>query len=75
LVIFLLKSFQEGKYVVMGTQVGNIDILKWGTWDAFEAMVPGHPASVDCMVPLSEDTVITGCSDGFIRYSLSYQRR
>lgn len=27
----------------------------------------GHPASVDAMVKLSEDTVITGAADGIIR--------
>jgi len=54
-------------YAVMGTQCGNLDILKWGTWDALEAMIPGHPTNIDCMVSFSEDTVITGCGDGFIR--------
>ena len=28
---------------------------------------PGHPSSIDCMLKVDEETVLTGSSDGFIR--------
>ena len=28
----------------------------------------GHPMSIDCILPVSDDVILTGSMDGFIRY-------
>ena len=45
-------------------------MFKWGEWADASDRVPGHPNSVETIVKLDEDTVITGSSDGLIRWVL-----
>jgi hypothetical protein len=53
---------------VVGTQFGSVLLFSWGQWLDTTDRFPGHPSSIDCMVKLDEDTVITGGGDGIIRY-------
>jgi WD40 repeat protein len=62
-----LAIIKRGTRVVCGTQEGALGIYTWGKWDDVTDRMLGHPASVDCIIKLGEDTVVTGSSDGFIR--------
>ncbi len=62
-----LYLYQNGKKVVVGTGTGTIDIWNWGDWGDFDDRFVGHPSSVDTMVSIDADTIITGSSDGIIR--------
>jgi WD repeat-containing protein 55 len=70
----LLKG---GNAVVTGTQEGVLLVWKWGRWntqapdwdeylDAPERF-RGHPQSIDALLAVDDDTIITGSSDGLIR--------
>lgn len=40
------------------------------SWDWFgdcDDRILGHPNSIDAMVKLDEDTILTGCEDGLVR--------
>jgi len=63
-----VAALQNGKKLVVGTQLGVLSL--WapsrGLLDHVDRFV-GHPASVDTMCALDDDTVLTGSSDGLIR--------
>lgn len=60
----ILKS---GKKLLCGSQGGNLNVWGWGTWGDLETRFPGHPDSIDAVLKLDENTVLTGSSDGLIR--------
>jgi len=62
--IVLLKN---GRKVMCGSQQGVLAVWSWGTWGDVSDRFPGHPASVDALLKVDEDTVLTGSSDGLIR--------
>lgn len=62
-----LAVLKGGRKVVCGTQLGALSVFSWGEWDAASDRYPGHPSSVDSLVKIDEDTVLTGSSDGVIR--------
>jgi len=72
----LLSSviIKNGGCVVTGTQGGPLLIWDWGKWTWGEKDVhggpekfTGHPESVDALLSLDNDTVVTASSDGIIR--------
>ncbi len=62
-----LQWIKGGKYIVTGTQEGLLSFWKAGEWDEPCAQFPGHPESVDALLAVDDDTVITGSSDGLLR--------
>lgn len=56
-----------GSKVVCGTQDGVILIFSWDKWGDCSDRYPGHPETVDAMLKLDENTILTGSSDGLIR--------
>lgn len=58
---------KQGRKIVCGSQSGVLSLYSWGAWNDCSDRFPGHPASVDALVRLDEDTVVTGSSDGLIR--------
>lgn len=62
-----LAILKQGKKVVAGTQGGVLTIWSWGYWGDLDDRFPGHPHSVDAMIRVDDDTVLTGSSDGIIR--------
>jgi WD repeat-containing protein 55 len=62
--IVLLKN---GRKVMCGTQQGVLAVWSWGTWGDVSDRFPGHPSSIDALLKVDEDTVLTGASDGIIR--------
>lgn len=63
-----LTSVKNGSKLIVGTQLGLLSL-----WSPNKGMldhidrIPGHPSSIDCLLNLDEDTVLTGSSDGLIR--------
>jgi WD repeat-containing protein 55 len=62
-----LCILKNGKKVVCGTAEGVLAIFSYGTWGDVSDRFPGHPSSVDAILKVDEDTILTGSSDGFIR--------
>lgn len=62
-----LKIIKNGKKVVCGTQEGVLSVFSWGTWGDCSDRFPGHPSSIDALLKVDEDTLLTGSSDGLIR--------
>ncbi|QDZ20630.1 WD40 repeat domain-containing protein [Chloropicon primus] len=62
-----VRVMKGGKKVVCGHQSGVLSIFSWGYWNDCSDRFPGHPESVDAMVKVDEDTLLTGSSDGLIR--------
>ncbi|GAC97651.1 WD repeat-containing protein [Pseudozyma hubeiensis SY62] len=63
-----ITSIRSSTKLVVGTQLGILSL--WtpsrGLLDHVDR-VPGHPASVDTLVTLDSETVLTGSSDGLVR--------
>jgi WD40 repeat protein len=53
--------------VVCGTTAGPLLFFPWGEWHSAKSSFKGHSESVDCMLSISDDILVTGSSDGFIR--------
>jgi len=62
-----IKIIKGGRKVVCGTGEGVLAVWSWGTWGDVSDRFPGHPASVDALLKVDEDTLLTGSSDGLIR--------
>jgi WD40 repeat protein len=62
-----IQVLKSGRKVVCGTQQGVLAVWSWGTWGDVSDRFPGHPASIDCMLKVDEDTILTGSSDGLMR--------
>ena len=56
-----------GKKVICGTQNGVLNVWSWGTWGDISDRFPGHPQSIDAILKVDEDTILTGSSDGVVR--------
>ena len=62
-----VKVMKTGKKVICGTQQGVLAVWSWGTWGDISDRFPGHPASIDALCKVDEDTLLTGSSDGLLR--------
>jgi len=62
-----IKIMKHGKKVVCGTGEGVLSVFSYGTWGDVSDRFPGHPNSIDALVKVDEDTLLTGSSDGLIR--------
>ncbi len=52
------------------TFVLTAKIWNFGDWDWFKHKYTGHSTSVDTILSIDHSTIITGSSDGLIRYVL-----
>jgi WD repeat-containing protein 55 len=62
-----LCIMKNGRKVVCGTTEGVLSIFSYGTWGDVSDRYPGHPSSIDAILKIDEDTILTGSSDGLIR--------
>jgi WD40 repeat protein len=62
-----VEVIKNGRKVICGTQEGVILFFTWGRWGDCSDRFPGHPETVDSMLKIDENTVLTGSSDGLIR--------
>lgn len=60
-------TLKGGNIVLCGSQEGVLHTYKWGLWADCSDRFPGHPNSIDTIVALTDDLVLTGSSDGLIR--------
>ena len=58
---------KRGKKTLAGSQTGVLNVFDYGKWEDPSDRFPGHPSSIDALVKVDEDTVLTGSSDGIIR--------
>lgn len=69
-----LVILRSGTKVICGSQTGALCIFTWGDFGTQKDRIKGHPMSVDAMVKVSEDSILTGSSDGKVRAVSVYSR-
>ncbi|OAY62895.1 WD repeat-containing protein 55, partial [Ananas comosus] len=62
-----LVIVKNGRKVICGTQTGALLLYSWGHFKDCSDRFLGHPMSVDTLLKLDEDTIISGSEDGVIR--------
>jgi WD repeat-containing protein 55 len=62
-----LCILKNGRKVVCGTAEGVLAVFSFASWGDVSDRFPGHPASIDAILKVDEDTILTGSSDGLIR--------
>ncbi|CAD6341366.1 unnamed protein product [Miscanthus lutarioriparius] len=62
-----LVVMKNGKKVVCGTPSGALLLYSWGYFKDCSVRFLGHTQSVDTMLKLDEETLVSGSSDGVIR--------
>uniref|UniRef100_A0A0A9CIZ0 Uncharacterized protein n=1 Tax=Arundo donax TaxID=35708 RepID=A0A0A9CIZ0_ARUDO len=62
-----LVIMKNGQKVVCGTPSGALLLYSWGYFKDCSDRFLGHAQSVDTMLKLDEETLISGASDGVIR--------
>lgn len=60
---FIKKSSK----LLCGTQEGILSLFSKDIWCDVSDRYPGHPQSIDAILKIDEDTVLTGSSDGLVR--------
>ncbi|XP_077215704.1 WD repeat-containing protein 55-like [Tasmannia lanceolata] len=60
-------TMKNGRKVICGTQTGALLLYSWGYFKDCSDRFLGHPLSVDVLLKLDEDTLISGSEDGVIR--------
>ena len=58
---------KHGQKVICGSQDGVLLLYSWGAMKDCSDRFVGHPNSVDALLKVDEDTLLTGSSDGIIR--------
>ncbi|XP_014791044.1 WD repeat-containing protein 55 isoform X2 [Octopus bimaculoides] len=58
---------KNGRKVVCGTGEGVLNLFNWSEFGNLCDRFPGHPMSIDCICPISEDIICTGSLDGAVR--------
>lgn len=53
--------------MTVGTSSGDIAVYSWDWFGDCKDRIVGHPEGVECMLKFSEDVIITGGEDGWIR--------
>ena len=62
-----LSLLKDGTTLVAGTQDGALFSWNVGGWEAPVGKFPGHPDSIECILKVTENVVLTGAADGMIR--------
>ncbi|KAJ3067230.1 WD domain repeat-containing protein 55 [Podochytrium sp. JEL0797] len=59
---------KDTKKAVVGSEDGILSLFSWDNWGDLTDRIPtGHPDAINSILKLSEDRILTGCSDGQIR--------
>ncbi|KAH8064233.1 hypothetical protein JL721_8376 [Aureococcus anophagefferens] len=53
--------------VVCGTTTGGLVVYSWGRWGDSSDRIVGHPESVDVLLRVDDDVLLSGSSDGVLR--------
>eukprot|EP00455_Lapot_gusevi_P018403 TRINITY_DN2003_c0_g1_i5.p1 TRINITY_DN2003_c0_g1~~TRINITY_DN2003_c0_g1_i5.p1 ORF type:complete len:396 (+),score=105.46 TRINITY_DN2003_c0_g1_i5:58-1245(+) len=62
-----ITVIKDNSLVVCGSQEGVLELFKWGEFGDISDRFPGHPLSIDTILKIDEDNILTGSSDGLIR--------
>ncbi|KAL7468627.1 hypothetical protein ACHAXS_008868 [Conticribra weissflogii] len=62
--VVLIKNSQK---LLVGSHQGILSIFSYNFWGDITDRFPGHPQSIDALLKIDEDTVLTGSSDGLVR--------
>ena len=62
-----LAPMKNGTKLVVGTESGVLGIFSWGDWGDVSDRLLGHPQSVDAVVPINDDVLLSASSDGILR--------
>jgi len=62
--LVLLKNSNK---LLCGSQQGILSLFSYNIWGDISDRFPGHPQSIDALLKIDEDTVLTGSSDGLVR--------
>jgi len=70
-----LGSVKSGSKLVAGSSSGTLYMFNWDQFGYHSDQFPGHPDSINAMIPITENVVITACEDGLIRALHLYPHR
>ena len=62
-----LALIKKSQKLLCGTQQGILSLFSYNYWGDISDRFPGHPQSIDAILKIDEDTVLTGSSDGLVR--------
>ena len=62
-----LSIVKNCEKVLCGSQLGAIDVYKWGYWGEICDRFLGHPESVDVLCEIDDNIVLSGSGDGLVR--------
>jgi len=62
--LVLLKNSTK---LLCGSQQGILSLFSYNIWGDISDRFPGHPQSIDALLKIDVDTVLTGSSDGLVR--------
>jgi len=65
--ILSLSLVKKSQKLLCGTQTGTLLLFSYNFWGDTSDRFPGHPQSLDALLKIDEDTVLTGSSDGLVR--------
>jgi WD40 repeat protein len=62
-----VRNMHRGEKVVVGTGKGNLLVFKDDNWEHYNAKFATGLSSVDCLLFATEELVVAGSADGYIR--------
>ena len=62
-----MLTMKRESIVVCSGSLGSIWLFKWGQFGDCCDIIRGHKTSVDAMLKINEDLLITGSEDGYLR--------
>ena len=62
-----VEVMKRGSKVVCGTTTGPLVVYSWGRWGDSSDRIVGHPESVDVLLKVDDDVLLSGSSDGVLR--------
>ncbi|EKX39934.1 hypothetical protein GUITHDRAFT_46163, partial [Guillardia theta CCMP2712] len=62
-----LALVKDGERLLTGHPNGVIGVWKWGEWEEPVDYIKMHLESVNAMVPLDSDTILTASDEGLVR--------
>lgn len=70
-----MGSVRGGDKLVVGSGTGTLYLFSKGQYGLHSDQFPGHPDGINCLVPITENVLLTGCEDGNIRAVHLYPHR
>jgi len=70
-----LTTVRSGTKLVVGSGAGPLYLFSKDQYGLHSDQFPGHPDGVNCIVPVTDNVVMTGCEDGNIRAVHLYPHR